>query len=68
MKMRCCLCGRSMSNAQFFIAGLPVGDTCAKRAGLHKLASKKGGSVTKASVRLKKQRDPETMDMFEGME
>lgn len=68
MKMHCCLCGRSMSNAKFFIAGLPVGDACAKRAGLHKLVSKKGGSITMTAVKLPKKREEETIDMFEGLE
>lgn len=67
--MRCCLCGRAMWKASYFIGSEPVGDTCAKRAGLDKLAKKTGGKVRKAGAPVKIAKpDNRTMDLFEGME
>jgi len=65
--MRCCLCGREMWKASFFIGSEPVGDTRARRAGLHKLAKIRGSKV-KAVAPVKIARpDNQTMDLFEGM-
>lgn len=32
--MNCCLCGRELTRANFFVNMRPVGDVCARRAGL----------------------------------
>ena len=46
MKLHCALCGRPVFNPAVLIGQLPVGPTCARRAGLVELARKKVGSLS----------------------
>ncbi|WP_313080494.1 hypothetical protein [Pulveribacter sp.] len=65
--LHCALCGRSMASATVYIGQLPVGPTCARRAGLVEAARKRRGALrlqllprTPAA-----QRDSRTLDLFE---
>jgi hypothetical protein len=40
MTMRCILCTRPLQSAAVYIGAYPVGPTCARRAGLVKIASR----------------------------
>ena len=64
--MRCCLCGRALASAAVLIGVLPVGPTCARKAGLMPLARRNAGAVRLFSGRLAGRRaDPRTLDLFE---
>lgn len=41
----CALCGRLTLNPAVLIGSMPVGQKCAKKAGLLKLSERKGGNV-----------------------
>lgn len=45
MKLYCCLCGHAMRQAAVLIGSMPVGVTCAKRAGLFDLIARKSNQV-----------------------
>lgn len=65
MMFRCCFCGRKVSSPKVFIGVFAVGSTCAKRAGLLELASKKAGALRLARPSTGPRRaDPETLDLF----
>lgn len=67
--MNCILCGREMWKASYFIGDQPVGDTCAKKANLPKLAKVKGGNVKYRSTPLTATKpDNGTLDLFDRME
>lgn len=67
--MYCCLCGRSLTRALVFIGSQPVGEVCARRAGLVSLAKKKTGAVRLAArIRTARALVPKTVDMFEQLE
>jgi len=65
--MRCCLCGRPVFAPTLFIGRLPVGSTCARRAGLVELGRKRAGAVRILSGWWPKrgERDTKTRDLFE---
>ncbi len=64
--MRCCLCGRALAAAAVLIGALPVGPTCARKAGLVPLARRNAGSVRLFNGPPAGRRaDPRTLDMFE---
>ena len=67
--MRCAFCNRSMQAAAVFVGALPIGSTCAKRAGLLELARKKAGVLRLARPCTGPRRaDPETLDLFDKVE
>ena len=67
--MRCAFCNRSMQAAAVFVGSLPIGPTCAKRAGLLELARKKSGVLRLARPSTDPRRpDPETLDLFAEVE
>lgn len=65
--MRCCLCGRPVFAPTLFIGSLPVGSTCARRAGLVELGREKAGAVRLSTGWRPKLpgRDLQTRDLFE---
>jgi endogenous inhibitor of DNA gyrase (YacG/DUF329 family) len=66
MKLRCALCGRSMRQAAVYVGAMPVGPTCAKRAGLIELGRKKAGAIRLAPHARRESRPDElTADLFE---
>jgi hypothetical protein len=66
MKLYCALCGRPMDQAAVMIGAMPVGPTCAKRAGLMTLAKRKSGLVFPAVRRhIEKPDQPQTRDLFD---
>lgn len=66
MKLYCALCGRPMDQAAVLIGTLPVGPTCARKAGLMPLAQRKTGLVIPVLRRkLVKPQHPQTPDLFE---
>ena len=71
MHNRCALCGRLTLRPAVMIGPLPVGPTCARRAGLLPLAFRKSGQVFlvpggRAPVKSLAVRDSDTLDLFEG--
>lgn len=65
MKPICALCGRSMNEAAVLIGNMPVGPTCARRAGLMQLAKRRTGLVSPVLRSGKKSAPaPQTMDLF----
>lgn len=67
MKLYCALCGRPMDQAAVLIGSMPVGPTCAKRAGLMTFAKRKSGLVFPVVRRhIEKPNQPKTMDLFEA--
>ncbi len=68
MKPRCCLCGRPMLNPAVLIGQLPVGPTCARKAGLVELARRKVGSLTLARTKFKRPAPQENLELFEEIE
>ena len=67
--MRCAFCNRPMQAAAVFVGAMPLGPTCAKRAGLLELARKKAGvlRLAKPSTSLRRP-DPQTLDLFAEVE
>lgn len=68
--MNCCLCGRPMERAAVLIGELPVGEKCARRAGLIELAGRKGGLVFHIPKSRGKKPVPknQTLDLFDQLE
>lgn len=67
--MRCAFCNRPMQVAAVFVGVLPIGPTCARRAGLLELARKKAGALRLARPSVSVRRtDPETLDLFVEVE
>lgn len=67
--MRCAFCNRSMQAAAVFVGAMPIGPTCARRAGLLDLARKKAGVLRLARPSTGPRRaDPGTLDLFAGVE
>lgn len=64
--MNCCLCGRGMASAAIFIGSLPVGPSCARRAGLVEAAKKGAGLLRLVPARGPRVRQPAqtTLDLF----
>lgn len=63
--MRCAFCNRSMLAAAVMIGALPIGPTCARKAGLLELARKRSGVLRLAKHSTTPRRtDPQTMDLF----
>ena len=67
--MRCAFCNRPMQAAAVFVGALPIGPTCARKAGLLELARKKAGALRLAKPSIGQRRaDPETLDLFAEVE
>ena len=63
--MKCAYCNRPMLAAAVFVGALPIGPTCARKAGLLELARKKSGVLRLARTSIGQRRpDPETLDLF----
>ena len=67
--MRCAFCNRSMQAAAVFVGAMPIGPTCARKAGLLELARKKTGVLRLAGRAAVAHRpDPETLGLFAEVE
>lgn len=67
--MRCAFCNRPMQAAAVFVGAMPIGSTCARKAGLLELARKKSGALRMARPSIGARRaDPETLDLFTEVE
>lgn len=67
--MNCAFCNRPMLQAAVFVGALPIGPTCARKAGLLELARKKTGVLRLARHTAVAHRpDPETLDLFAEVE
>lgn len=63
--MKCAFCNRPMLAAAVFVGAMPIGPTCARKAGLLELARKKAGALRLARPSAAPRRpDPETLDLF----
>ena len=67
--MKCAFCSRPMLAAAVMVGPLPIGPTCARKAGLLELARKKAGvlRLAKPSTSLRRP-DPQTLDLFAEVE
>lgn len=69
MTLHCAFCNRPMAQAAVMIGAMPIGPTCARRAGLLELARKKSGVLRLARPSIGQRRaDPETLDLFAEVE
>lgn len=67
--MKCAFCNRPMQAAAVFVGAMPIGPTCARKAGLLELARKKAGALRLARTSIGARRaDPETLDLFVEVE
>lgn len=67
--MRCAFCNRPMLAAAVFVGAMPIGPTCARKAGLLELARKKAGVLRMARPSAGQRRpDPQTIDLFAEVE
>ena len=67
--MRCAFCNRTMLAAAVFVGAMPIGPTCARKAGLLELARKKAVVLRLARPSTGPRRtDPETLDLFAEVE
>ena len=67
--MKCAFCNRPMQAAAVFVGALPIGPTCARKAGLLELARKKAGALRLAGhTAVARRPDPETLDLFTEVE
>jgi len=66
MRLKCALCGKP--TAPFaFIGAMAVGPRCARKAGITPAKTRKGSAIRFAAP-VKRERGPETLDMFELLE
>lgn len=67
--MKCAFCNRPMLAAAVFVGVMPIGPTCARKAGLLELARKKSGVLRlgRPSAGLRRP-DPQTLDLFAEVE
>ena len=67
--MKCAFCNRPMLAAAVVVGAMPIGPTCARKAGLLELARKKSGVLRLARPSIGVRRvDPETLDLFAEVE
>jgi hypothetical protein len=67
--MKCAFCNRPMAQAAVMIGAMPIGPTCARKAGLLELARKKSGALRLARTSIGARRaGPETLDLFVEVE
>lgn len=63
--MKCAFCNRPMLAAAVFVGAMPIGPTCARKAGLLELARKKAGVLRLGRPSTAPRRpDPQTLDLF----
>lgn len=63
--MKCAFCNRPMLAAAVMVGALPIGPTCARKAGLLELARKKSGLLRLGTPSAGPRRpDPQTLDLF----
>jgi len=63
--MKCAFCNRPMLAAAVFVGAMPIGPTCARKAGLLELARKKAGVLRLGRPNTAPRRpDPQTLDLF----
>ena len=63
--MKCAFCNRHLQAAAVFVGALPIGPTCARKAGLLELERKKSGVLRLAKHSTAQRRpDAQTMDLF----
>lgn len=63
--MKCAFCSRPMLQAAVFVGAMPIGPTCARKAGLLERARKKTGVLRLARPCTTPRRpDPQTLDLF----
>ncbi len=70
MSLRCAFCGRVTLKPVAFIAGRPVGSTCAKRHNLGDAIRSERGAIRQANPKGHQsiaRRDSRTRDLFEGV-
>lgn len=67
MTYRCALCNREMSQPAVTIGQMPVGPTCARKAGLIEIGRKRQGAVRLHHKTPVVRGDEKTMDLFEGV-
>ena len=68
MTMHCCLCGRALGQPAVLIGQMPVGPTCARRAGLVELAKKSNRNLVRPGPALRHAMTPaqrDQMDLFD---
>lgn len=63
MTLRCVLCSRPMQSASVYIGVYPVGPTCARKAGLVKLAARGNNRLLKLCAPARRGRDDAQMEM-----
>ena len=69
MTLHCAFCNRPMLAAAVFVGAMPIGPTCARKAGLLELVRKKAGVLRLARPSIGARRaDPETLDLFAEVE
>ena len=67
--MRCAFCNRPMMAAAVLVGAMPIGPTCARKAGLLELARKKAGVLRLARpTSVARRTGPETLDLFAEVE
>ena len=67
--MKCAFCSRPMLAAAVMVGPLPIGPTCARKAGLLERARKKSGVLRLAKPSAGPRRpDPQTLDLFAEVE
>lgn len=67
--MNCAFCNRPMLAAAVFVGAMPIGPTCARKAGLLERARKKTGVLRLAGPSTSLRRpDPQTLDLFAEVE
>ena len=65
MTLHCAFCNRPMLAAAVFVGAMPIGPTCARKAGLMELARKKAGVLRLARpTAVARRTDLETLDLF----
>jgi len=69
MRLHCALCGRRMEKAAVMIGAMPVGPTCARKAGLIELSKRKSGLVFPVVGRKSAPKnDRNTIDLFDEVD
>lgn len=67
--MKRAFCNRHLQAAAVFVGALPIGPTCARKAGLLERARKKTGALRLARTSIGARRaGPETLDLFAEVE
>lgn len=65
MTYRCALCNREMNQPAVTIGQMPIGPTCARKAGLIEIGRKRQGAVRLHIKTPVVREDDRTMDMFD---